>query len=107
MIIRTLLARTLLPMAAIACLAAPALASPGALRLATDPTTVTPVAIDAKKAKDDEKSRVVCKRLNPAGSRTPGKKVCRTAGEWAAEEASAKEGLDDLTRRSLTSAPRM
>jgi hypothetical protein len=50
---------------------------------------------------------MVCKRLNPAGSRTPGKKVCRTAGEWAADELNAKENIDDITRRSLQSAPKM
>ena len=98
--------RTLIAAAATACLAVPALAAPGGL--ATEPsTTVTPVTVDGKKAKEDDKSRMVCKRLAPLGSRTPGKKVCRTAGEWAAEEFAAKENLDDATRRSLQSAPKM
>lgn len=104
-----MLVRTLIVSAAMAALAMPALAAPGALR-ATEPaaTTVTPVAIGAdKKSHDDDKSRVVCKRMNPAGSRTPGKKVCRTAGEWAADERNAKENLDDVSRRSLQSQPRM
>lgn len=100
--------RTLIAAAAMACLAVPAMAAPGALKAKEPATTVTPVAIEgAKKDKDDEKSRVVCKRVNPAGSRTPGKKVCRTAGEWAAEEFNAKQGLDDVSRRSLQSAPKM
>ncbi|MDB5471917.1 MAG: hypothetical protein JWR84_3477 [Caulobacter sp.] len=105
MIIRTLLVST-----AIACLAVPAMAAPGGLGMAADPatTTVAPVAIDAgKKDKDNDKARVVCKRVNPLGSRTPGKKVCRTAGEWAVDERNAKENLDDVTRRSLQSAPKM
>lgn len=100
--------RTLIAAAAMACLAAPALAAPGGLRLATEPSgTVTPVTVDGKTAKDDDKSRVVCKRVNPTGSRTLGKKLCRTAGEWAADERSAKENLEDVSRRSLQSQPRM
>ncbi|MCE3288896.1 MAG: hypothetical protein K0R83_908 [Caulobacter sp.] len=101
--------RTLIAAAAVACLAAPAMAAPGAFSLATEPaSTVAPVNVDGKKAKDDDdKSRVVCKRLAPLGSRTPGKKICRTAGEWAAEEFAAKENLDDATRRSLQAAPKM
>lgn len=100
--------RTLVAAAAVACLAAPVLAAPGGPGLAAEPsTTVTPVTVDGKKAKEDDKSRVVCKRLAPLGSRTPGKKVCRTAGEWAAEEFAAKENLDDATRRGLQSAPKM
>ncbi len=99
--------RTLIASAAMACLAVPALAAPAGMRLATEPsTTVTPVSVDAAKNSVDEKSRVVCKRVNPTGSRTPGKKICRTAGEWAADEFAAKENLDDITRRSLTSAPK-
>ncbi|WGM40594.1 hypothetical protein [Caulobacter sp. NIBR1757] len=100
--------RTLIVSAAMAALAMPAMAAPGAFR-ATEPTatTVAPVAIGGdKKSHDDDKSRVVCKRVNPTGSRTPGKKLCRTAGEWAADEQNAKENLDDITRRSLTSAPK-
>jgi hypothetical protein len=103
MIIRTLIVST-----AMACLAMPAMASPGPLRQATDPAvtviTVAPVSIGARK--DDDKSRVVCKRFTTAGTRTPGKVVCRTAGQWASEEAAAKEGLDDLTRRALAVPPR-
>lgn len=100
--------RTLIVSAAVACLALPAMASPGAFKAADPATTVAPVSIDgAKKEKDNDKTRVVCKRVNPTGSRTPGKKLCRTAGEWAADERSAKENLDDVTRRSLQSAPKM
>lgn len=98
--------RTLIVSAAMAAVAMPALAAP-AHKMGADPaTTVAPVAVGGQKAKDDDKSRVVCKRMNPSGSRTPGKKVCRTAGEWQVEEANAKEQLDDISRRSLTSAPK-
>lgn len=100
--------RTLIVAGAVACLAVPAMAAPGPLGLATEPaSTVAPVNVDGKKAKEDDKSRVVCKRMAPLGSRTPGKKICRTAGEWEAEEFAAKENLDDASRRSLQSAPKM
>jgi hypothetical protein len=100
--------RTLIVSAAMAALALPAMAAPGAFKAAEPATTVTPVSVDGEKSgKDDDKSRVVCKRINPTGSRTPGKKICRTAGEWAADERSAKENLDDVTRRSLQSAPKI
>lgn len=102
--------RTLVVSMAVACLAMPAMASPGPRRQATDPAvtviTVAPVSITARNPKDDDKSRVVCKRFTTAGTRTPGKVVCRSAGQWASEEAAAKEGLDDLTRRALTVPPR-
>jgi hypothetical protein len=99
--------RTLIAAAAVACLAAPALAAPGPLALQTEDTiTVTPVTVGARNPKDNDKSRVVCKRYVPVGSRTLGKKVCRSAGQWASEEAAAKEGLDDLTRRALQIPPR-
>ncbi|NBB14477.1 hypothetical protein GVN21_03780 [Caulobacter sp. SLTY] len=88
-----------------ATLAAALLLAPAAA-LAQQPTTVTPVSVESAK-QADEKSRVVCKRIAPTGSRTPGKKICRTAGEWAAEEKTAKETLDDTSRRALQSAPRM
>ncbi len=88
-----------------ATLAAALLLAPAAA-LAEQPTTVAPVSVEAAKSVD-EKSRVVCKRIAPTGSRTPGKKICRTAGEWAADEKLAKETLDDTTRRSLQSAPKM
>jgi hypothetical protein len=71
----------------------------------TPATSVSPVAVKAKAA--DDRARMVCKRITPTGSRTPGKKVCRTAGEWAAEEQAAKENLDDASRRALQSAPKM
>ena len=101
MMIRTLIA------AAVACLAAPALAAPGPQALQTEATiTVSPVSVGARNPKNDDKSRVVCKRYVPVGSRTLGKKVCRSAGQWASEEAAAKESLDDLTRRSLQIPPR-
>ena len=100
--------RTLIVSVAMAALALPAMAAPGAFRASEPATTVTPVSVDGEKsARDDDKSRVVCKRISPTGSRTPGKKICRTAGEWAADERNAKENLDDVTRRSLQSAPKM
>lgn len=99
--------RILFATAAIAGLALPAMAAPGPLRQATESTiTVSPVSVGARNPKDNDKSRVVCKRYVPVGSRTLGKKVCRSAGQWASEEAAAKEGLDDLTRRSLQIPPR-
>lgn len=85
-------------------LAAALLLAPAAALAQT--TTVAPVAVETNK-KVDEKSRVVCKRIAPTGSRTPGKKICRTAGEWADEEKMAKETLDDTTRRALQAAPQM
>ncbi|HYE44994.1 MAG TPA: hypothetical protein VEA44_04390 [Caulobacter sp.] len=82
--------------------------APAALAQTSAPapsTTVSPVAVEGKNL--DDKARVVCKRIAPTGSRTPGKRICRTAGEWAAEEHAAKESLDDASRRALQSAPKM
>jgi hypothetical protein len=42
----------------------------------------------------------ICRSQMKTGSRLPSLKVCRTPAEWDALEASAKEELDNILRRS-------
>jgi hypothetical protein len=80
------------------------LASPAAAL--AQPTPVSGVTVEAAKtqkasAKASAADQVVCKRVVPVGSRMPGKKICLTQGQWAAQTATAKEELDTLTRKGL------
>lgn len=89
--------RAILAALAVALLPASAMAQP------TDVSGVKVEGAKAEKAKRLDPDRTICRRVETPGSRTPGKKVCQTKAQWDAQAASAKEELDGIQRRSLSS----
>ncbi|MBX3479369.1 MAG: hypothetical protein KF842_03145 [Caulobacter sp.] len=89
--------RAILAALAVVLLPASAMAQP------TDVSGVNVDAAKASKAKRLDPNRTICRRMDNPGSRTPGKKVCQTKAEWDAQAASAKDELDGIQRRSLSS----
>jgi len=80
-----------------------ALALPTGAVLAQPVTTITDkagVGHDGRKFKD--KDGRLCKRMVITGSRMPQKKVCKTAEEWAKQEAEAQEELKNQIRMNST-----
>ena len=51
----------------------------------TQPTT---------KSDDGEQNKVVCRRIESIGTRLNAKRVCRTKGEWDAEQAANRMDLE-------------
>ena len=51
----------------------------------TQPTT---------KSNDGEQNKVVCRRIESIGTRLNTKRVCRTKGEWDAEQAANRMDLE-------------
>lgn len=62
----------------------PALADPTAIS-ATQPTT---------KTDDGAQNKVVCRLIESIGTRLGTKRVCRTKGEWEAEQAANRMDLE-------------
>ena len=63
---------------------APALADPAA-GTAPAPTT---------KAEESDATKMVCRRIESIGTRLGSKKVCRTQGDWDAEQAANRLDLE-------------
>jgi len=75
----------------------------GAGALAQPVNTITDkagIGHDGRKYKD--KDGLLCKRMVITGSRMPQKKVCKSAAEWARQEAEAKKELRDQILRNQT-----
>lgn len=43
----------------------------------------------------------ICKSDIKSGSRLPGRKICLTQAEWDFQAKTARESIDDISRRSL------
>ena len=63
---------------------APALAEPVA---GTAPAAAT-------KAEESDATKMVCRRIESIGTRLGSKKVCRTQGDWDAEQAANRQDLE-------------
>lgn len=65
------------------------------------PDSGTTAEKGADKAADP--NRMVCKRMEEAGSRLTTKRVCKTAAEWAAENAANRRDLERIQTGRTTS----
>ena len=41
-----------------------------------------------------DQSRVICRKIKETGSRVNARRVCATAGEWAAQKAQSREAIE-------------
>lgn len=46
------------------------------------------------KAEDNDPNKVICRRIESIGTRLSTKRVCRTKGEWDAEQAANRMDLE-------------
>jgi invasion protein IalB len=67
-----------------------AVAAPSAATAAEE----NPPAAAPAKAEDEGKNKVVCRRVEAIGTRLSSKRVCRTKGEWDAEQAADRQALE-------------
>ena len=58
-----------------------------------DSAAGTPPAPTAK-AEDSDATKMVCRRIESIGTRLGSKKVCRSKGDWDAEQAANRQDLE-------------
>ena len=46
------------------------------------------------KVEDNDPNKVVCRRVESIGTRLGSKRVCRTKGEWEAQQAADRQSLE-------------
>ena len=46
------------------------------------------------KAEDNDPNKVICRRIESIGTRLSTKRVCRTKGEWDAEQAANRQTIE-------------
>lgn len=63
----------------------------------SQPAAVNPGVQSAEAAND----RVICERIQETGSRLGGKRVCKTAREWAEQRQRDREAAEDAQGRGI------
>jgi hypothetical protein len=69
------------------------------------PATAAETAARAKETSDRD-TQIVCRRYPVIGSRTQKQRICKSRRDWATQENSMRDSVDDWQQRSLQGAGR-